>query len=177
MKAPEQPRRGRARTVALLLGTGAAIIAIDQVTKALVVSHLSEGESRRVIGGVLAWTLQRNPGSAFGLFQRFPVVFTILATVIALVILVGAARVRDRLVAFALGLVLGGAIGNLVDRIVRPPGVFRGRVIDFIDFHVWPVFNVADSAVVIGAILLLIASYRGERRAREHQKDSEHAAA
>ena len=127
-------------------------------------------ESRRVIGGVLAWTLQRNPGSAFGLFRHFPVVFTILAALIAFVIIVRAPRVHDRLTGVALGLVLGGALGNLVDRIARPPGVFRGRVIDFIDFHWWPVFNVADSAVVIGALLLLIASYRAERRAKERER-------
>ena len=162
---------GRSRRVAVLLFIAAAVIvAIDQITKAVVVSHLREGESRRVLGGVLSWTYQRNPGSAFGLFQHIPVAFTILAAVIAVVIVVRAPRVHDRLVAFALGLVLGGALGNLADRIVRPPGVFRGRVIDFIDFHWWPVFNIADSAVVVGAALLLIASFRSERRAKAHER-------
>ena len=146
------------------------VVAIDQVTKAVVVSNLREGESVRAIGGVLAWTFQRNPGSAFGLFRHFPVVFTILAFAIALVIVVRAPRVRDTLTSVALGLVLGGAVGNLVDRMARPPGVFRGRVIDFIDFHWWPVFNVADSAVVIGAALLLIASYRAERRSKDRER-------
>ena len=160
----------RRRVASLLFVTAAVIVAIDQVTKALVVSNMREGESRRVIGGVLAWTLQRNPGSAFGLFRHFPVVFTILAALIALVIVVRAPRVHDRLTGVALGLVLGGALGNLVDRIARPPGVFRGRVIDFIDFHWWPVFNVADAAVVIGALLLLMASYRAERRAKERER-------
>jgi signal peptidase II len=162
---------GRPRRVAVLLFiTAAVIVVIDQVTKAVVVSNLREGESRRVIGGVLSWTYQRNPGSAFGLFQHIPVLFTILAAAIAVVIIVRAPRVHDHLTRFALGLVLGGAIGNLVDRIVRPPGVFRGRVIDFIDFHWWPVFNIADSAVVIGAVLLLIASFRNERRAKAHER-------
>jgi len=158
------------RVTVLLFVTAVVVVAIDQVTKALVVSQLREGESRRVIGGVLSWTYQRNPGSAFGLFQHIPVLFTILAAAIALVIVVRAPRVHDRLTAFALGLVLGGAIGNLVDRIARPPGVFRGRVIDFVDFHWWPVFNLADSAVVIGAVLLLIASFRNERRAKAHER-------
>src|SRR5256885_13096699 len=158
------------RTALILFAVAAVVVAIDQVTKALVVSNLREGESRRVIGGVLAWTLQRNPGSAFGLFRHFPVVFTVLAALIALVIVVRAPRVHDRLTGVALGLVLGGALGNLVDRIARPPGVFRGRVIDFIDFHWWPVFNVADAAVVIGALLLLMASYRAERRAKERER-------
>jgi signal peptidase II len=160
----------RRRVTVLLFGAAALVVAVDQVTKALIVgSYLREGESRRVIGGVLSWTYQRNPGSAFGLFQHIPVLFTILAAAIAIVIVVRAPRVHDRLTAFALGLVLGGALGNLVDRIGRPPGVFRGRVIDFIDFHWWPVFNLADSAVVIGAALLLIASFRSERRTKERE--------
>jgi len=162
---------GRSRRVAVLLFiTAAVIVAVDQVTKAIVVSHLREGESRRVVGSVLSWTYQRNPGSAFGLFRHVPVLFTVLAAVIAVVIIVRSPQVRDKLVAFALGLVLGGALGNLVDRIARPPGVFRGRVIDFVDLHWWPVFNVADSAVVIGAVLLLIASFRNERRTKEHER-------
>jgi signal peptidase II len=166
---PSRPRR----TAVILFAVAAVVVAVDQVTKALIVSSLREGESRHVIGGALSWTLQRNPGSAFGLFRHLPVLFTVLAASIALAIVVRAPRVRDRLTSVALGLVLGGAVGNLVDRIARPPGVFRGRVIDFIDFHWWPVFNLADSAVVIGALLLLISSYRTERRA----KASERAAA
>ena len=158
------------RIAFLLFGVAAVVVAIDQLTKALVVSNIREGESRHVIGGVLSWTLQRNPGSAFGLFRHFPVVFTVLAALITLAIVVRGPRARDRLTAVALGLVLGGALGNLVDRIARPPGAFRGRVIDFIDFHRWPVFNLADSAVVIGAALLLIASYRTERRAKARER-------
>ena len=158
------------RAALVLFAVAALVVAIDQVTKALVVSNLREGESRRVIGGVLSWTLQRNPGSAFGLFRHLPVLFTVLAALIALAIVVRAPRVHNRLTGVALGLVLGGALGNLVDRIARPPGAFRGRVIDFIDLHWWPVFNVADSAVVIGAVLLLISSYRAERRAKARER-------
>lgn len=154
----------------VLFAVAVVIVAVDQVSKALVVSNLREGESRRVIGGVLSWTLQRNPGSAFGLFRHFPVVFTVLAALIALAIVVRASHVQDRLTGVALGLVLGGALGNLLDRIARPPGVFRGRVVDFIDFHWWPVFNVADSAVVIGAVLLLISSYRADRRVKARER-------
>ena len=156
-------------TVVLLLVTAAIIIAVDQATKAIAVARLS-ARSVPAIDGILHWTLQRNPGSAFGLFQRLPVLFTILALAIAVAILVNIRRVRDSFTAVALGLVLGGALGNLVDRLARAPGVFRGRVIDFIDFRVWPVFNVADSAVVIGAFLLIIASYRAERRVKAREQ-------
>ena len=156
----------RTRHLWSLLIVAAAVIAIDQGTKAIVASKLAEGESIRALGGVLHWTFQRNPGSAFGLFRHFPVAFTIIAAVIAVAILAGSSRIRDRFTAVSLGLVLGGAVGNLVDRVARPPGVFRGHVIDFIDFRVWPVFNIADSAVVIGVILLLVASWRVERQVK-----------
>ena len=116
-----------------------------------------------MVDGVLHWTLQRNPGAAFGIFRRAPALFTVLAIVIAAAIIVAAPRVRDRLHALAFGLVLGGALGNLADRLFRSPGPFRGRVIDFIDFRVWPTFNLADAAVVIGALLLAFASFRSDR--------------
>jgi signal peptidase II len=167
----ERPRSSSPRFAAwLLFGVAAVVVALDQGTKAIVVSNLRDGDSRRAIGSVLSWTLQRNPGSAFGLFRHLPVLFTVLAAVIAIAIVASAPRVRDRLTAAGLGFVLGGALGNLVDRVARAPGGFRGKVVDFIDFHWWPVFNLADSAVVIGAVLLLIASYRSERRARSDRE-------
>ena len=148
----------------ILALTAGATLAADQITKAVALAALDDGESVRFIDGVLHWTLQRNPGAAFGIFQRAPVVFTVLAITIVVVIVAAAPRVRDALNAVALGLVLGGALGNLGDRLFRPPGPFRGRVIDFIDFRVWPTFNLADSAVVVGAALLAIASFRADRR-------------
>lgn len=152
------------RSAAALLGTGAVVVLLDQATKAIAVRMLHPGRSVEVIGGVLSWTLQRNPGAAFGLFQRLPVLFTILAFAISVGIVATVRRERDMPTTLALGLVLGGALGNLTDRLFRPPGPFRGHVIDFIDLRVWPTFNVADIAVVLGAILLAIASIRAERR-------------
>jgi signal peptidase II len=149
------------RTLALTAGV---VVAVDQITKAIVLAAMRDGESIRVLDGVLHWTLQRNPGAAFGLFRRAPVLFTVVAIVIAVVIVASAPRARDTLNALALGLVLGGALGNLTDRLFRAPGPFRGRVIDFIDFRVWPTFNLADAAVVTGAALLAIASFRADRR-------------
>ena len=155
-----------ARAYGPLLSIAAAVVALDQVTKAIVLATLEPGRTQPVIDGVLHWTLQRNPGAAFGLFQGIPWAFTVLATAIAVAIVAGAGRIPDRFHAAALGLVLGGAVGNLVDRVARPPGFPRGHVIDFIDLRVWPVFNVADSAVVVGAALLVIASWRAERAER-----------
>lgn len=148
----------------MLLAVAAVAVALDQATKALALASLDPGESVPVIDGVLHWTLQFNPGAAFGLFRRFPVVFTVLAAAIAVAILSNLRKVSDRTTAIALGLVLGGAVGNLVDRIARRPGLFRGHVVDFIDFRVWPVFNLADTAVVTGAGLLVLGSWLGERR-------------
>lgn len=150
----------------LLLGVAAVVLVLDQATKALAVARLEAGESLRALDGVVYWTLQRNPGSAFGLFRRLPVAFTVLAFAISIAILAGARRIRDRGNALAFGFVLGGAVGNLVDRLARAPGPFRGRVVDFIDLRVWPVFNLADSGIVVGAALLVIVSWRQDRRAK-----------
>lgn len=155
------------RTRALALFVPAMIVvALDQVTKAVALASLEAGETTPVIDGVLHWTLQRNPGAAFGIAPRFPLVFTILAAGISAAIIVSLKRMPDRAHVLTFGLVLGGAVGNLIDRIVRPPGVFRGHVIDFIDLRVWPVFNIADSAVVVGVLVLLIVSWRAERAAK-----------
>lgn len=153
------------RATGLLFALAAAWVAVDQATKALALARLEHGESVPVIDGVLHWTLQRNPGAAFSLFTGVPWLFTVLASIISIVIIVRAPRVVGRMNGVALGLVLGGALGNLIDRIARPPALFRGHVIDFIDLRVWPVFNLADSGIVVGAILLVIASWREERRA------------
>ncbi len=143
--------------------TAAVWIAVDQITKAIAVARLTPGEPVHALDGIVYWTLQRNPGAAFSFLTSVPWLFTILAFAISIGIVVYSPRVQGRLNAFALGLVLGGAVGNLVDRVARAPGPFRGHVIDFIDFRVWPVFNVADSGVVVGAILLVVASIIEER--------------
>ncbi|MHB8511234.1 MAG: signal peptidase II [Actinomycetota bacterium] len=147
--------------------TAASALAIDQITKAVAVATLRPHESIPFIGRFWHWTLEHNPGAAFSLFTNVPVLFTILAIAISVAIVWYSFRVPSFLYAIALGLVLGGALGNLTDRIVRSPGVFRGSVIDFIDWRVWPTFNVADACVVCGAALLFIASFRADREAKK----------
>ncbi|MBI2238155.1 MAG: signal peptidase II, partial [Actinobacteria bacterium] len=95
----------------------------------------------------------------FGLGGSAPWLFAGATILVSAVIVLASARLSRPLVAVALGLVLGGALGNLTDRISRGPGL-SGRVVDFIDLHVWPVFNLADSAIVVGALLLLLAGAR-----------------
>jgi signal peptidase II len=155
-----------AKARGLLYLTAIAGFVADQVTKVVAVSKLHEGVSVPFIDHFWYWTLQRNPGAAFSLFQRAPVVFTVLAIAIAVAIVAYSPRVADRWTGLALGLVLAGALGNLADRIIRPPGPFRGHVIDFVDWRVWPTFNVADACVVVGALLLLIGSIRADRAAK-----------
>lgn len=133
------------------------MVALDQLTKHLVLSELSDGSVVTVIDGVLTFRLTHNAGGAFGIGQDLPGLFLAGSLITLVVVMVLARRIQDRSWAIPLGLVLGGGIGNLVDRIFRDTG---GRVIDFIDLQVWPLFNVADSAIMIGVIVLFILSFR-----------------
>jgi signal peptidase II len=126
------------------------IAVIDQITKAIVRSVMPIGESLPLIPGVLYLTHIANSGAAFGILQNNRVIFFIAAAVvISLIFYFQRSLGKDnRAMNFCLGLVMGGAIGNLIDRVII------GAVTDFIDFRFWPVFNVADSAIVVGAIFL-----------------------
>jgi signal peptidase II len=162
-REPEPPRRRRTR---LLLSVAAAVLAVDVVTKVVVVATIAPGESIRILGGFLYLTDLRNVGAAFSFAQGATILFSVIAVAVAAVIVRTARRLRSKAWATALGLVLGGALGNLADRIFRAPGVFRGGVVDFLsllspDGHVWPVFNVADSAIVCGGILGALLAVRG----------------
>ena len=150
-----------ARRAPLLFVVAAATLAIDQASKALVVARLEGRPPIRVIPGMLWLNYTTNSGGAFGLGRSAPWIFAGATIAVSAVIVVAALRPMTRTTAVALGLILGGAIGNLADRALNGPGL-RGEVTDFIDVRVWPVFNVADSAIVIGAILLAIASSRHE---------------
>ncbi len=108
-----------------------------------------------------------NPGGAFGLFGSVPALFVAISVLVVLVVLIASRNLPSTAAAVGLGLVFGGALGNLTDRVVRGPG-FSGEVVDFIDFHVWPVFNLADSALVVGAGVLLVSGIRRDRAARRH---------
>jgi signal peptidase II len=145
----------------LVFAVAAAALVLDQLTKAWVESALAGRPPIRVIPGVLSLTYTTNSGGAFGLGRSAPWLFAGATIAVSTAIVVASTRPTTRLTAFALGLVLGGALGNLADRALNGPAL-RGGVTDFIDLHVWPVFNVADSAVVIGAILLALSSL-GER--------------
>ena len=132
------------------------MIGVDQLTKQLALDRLADGPVH-VIDGALSWNLSYNSGGAFGLLQGFPEFFLVATIVVAGLILIWARSIEGTRHVLPLGLVLGGGLGNVFDRVVRDTG---GRVVDFIDLHVWPVFNVADSAIVVGVLTLLIVTAR-----------------
>lgn len=154
------------RRLPVFAGVATVVLALDVVSKALVVSHLTDRTPLRVLGGVLYLQETRNSGAAFSLGTGFTAVLTLIAIVIVVVILRVARRLRSTAWAVALALVLGGALGNLVDRLFRAPGVGRGHVVDWIsafgpDGAKWPIFNLADSSIVGGVVLLGLLTLRG----------------
>lgn len=150
-----------ARLAAILYGVAAVAYALDRFTKAWAEASLADRPPIEVVPGVLHLTYTTNSGGAFGLGQSAPWLFAGATIVVVGIIVVVSTRLTLTLTAVALGLVLGGALGNLTDRAVRGPSL-SGRVVDFIDMRVWPVFNIADSAVLIGAVLLALSSFRRE---------------
>jgi signal peptidase II len=145
------------RLAVLLYGVAALAYALDRVTKLWAESALAGRPPIRVIPGVLHLTYTTNPGGTFGFGGNWPWLFAAATVIIVAVIVAVSWRLPHRLVAVALGLVLGGALGNLTDRALGGPGL-TGEVTDFIDLRVWPVFNLADSAIVVGAVLLAASS-------------------
>jgi signal peptidase II len=140
---------------AWLVAAVGAIVAVDQLTKAWAVSALADGPIH-VFGDTVKLELARNSGSAFSRFQGYTPVLAILAIVITIFIARAVRHASDRWVIIGLVLVLGGALGNLTDRFARAPGFLHGYVVDFVAVGWWPLFNVADSCVTVGAIVLVV---------------------
>jgi signal peptidase II len=155
---PARPPR-RARRVLVFAAVAALVLALDVVSKIIVVAELPEGHRAvRILGGAIYLDQTRNSGAAFSLGTGFTAILTAVAIAVVVFIVRTAGRMRSTGWAIALGLVLGGALGNLADRIFRDPGVLRGHVVDWISAfgpygEHWPIFNLADSAIVCGAIL------------------------
>lgn len=152
----------RARSITLALyATAAVVYALDRVTKLWVEAALAGRPPIEIVPGVLSFNYTTNSGGAFGLGRSAPWVFAGATVLVSAVIVFVSFRLDRRPLALALGLILGGALGNLTDRILNGPGL-SGSVIDFIDLQVWPVFNLADASIVVGAILLAMSSARRE---------------
>ncbi len=148
----------RARELALwLFATAATAYLLDRGTKLWVERTLAGRPPVRLVPGILSLNYTTNSGGAFGLGRSAPWLFAAASILVSLAIVVASFRQTRWPVAIALGLILGGALGNLTDRAVNGDGL-TGHVVDFIDFRVWPVFNLADSAIVAGALLLALST-------------------
>jgi signal peptidase II len=149
--------------MAVLAAVAAFVLAADIATKAIVVAHLRPDQPVHLLGNVLTLWLTRNPGAAFSVGTGETIVFTVIAFGVVVYIARTARRLYSVGWAIALGLLLGGAMGNLGDRIFRAPGLFRGYVVDWIGVvpRYYPIFNLADSAIVCGGILTVILALRG----------------
>jgi signal peptidase II len=156
---PERVARRSAVLTVLLIAAG--VVFLDQVTKAWAVANLMGKPAQEVLGQWLQWSYATNSGAAFSFGSGNAWAFTAIAASVIVVILYFTAKVTNRWWAIAMGLILGGGMGNFIDRLIREPGVGQGHVVDFIAVPNWPVFNVADMAVVGGALLAVVLSLRG----------------
>jgi signal peptidase II len=160
---PAAPPRPTVRLLALI---AVAVLAADILIKIAAVAQLEGREPVELFGGLVFLQLVRNPGAAFSLATGYTWVLSLVALVVVVVIMRIARKLRSTGWAVALGLVLGGAVGNLVDRIFRAPGPLHGHVVDMVslfapDGRVWPVFNLADSSIVSGGVLLVVLALLG----------------
>lgn len=153
--------------VRLLATLALTIVALDLATKILVVATLSEttppAEQPRILGGLVYFSLIRNPGAAFSMATGMTWILALIAIGVVIYIIRIAPKLKSTWWAVCLGLVLGGAIGNLIDRIFRSPGFLQGHVVDFVSVfgpnaQYFPVFNVADSAITVGGIVLVFTA-------------------
>ena len=152
--ADRQRAEGRTRpglATAIVVG----VVALDLITKIWAVDELADGPVD-LVGDDIGFHLARNSGGAFSLFQGFTPLLAIVAGVVAYFLVRTVRRTHDTLLVVALSLVLGGALGNLIDRVFRSPGFLRGAVVDFVHVGSFPTFNVADASITIGAGLVII---------------------
>lgn len=149
------------RRLRMLLSIAAVVLLLDIASKVVAVRYLTPGQPVSIVGDTVTWTLVRNSGAAFSMATGYTWVLTLVAVGVVIGILWMGPRLVSPWWALGLGMILGGALGNLVDRFFRSPGPFRGHVIDFLSIGWWPVFNLADPAVVGGAILLVVLSFLG----------------
>ncbi|MFC7330232.1 signal peptidase II [Marinactinospora rubrisoli] len=161
----------------LLFIVAPVVFAADYITKEIALAAFSRQDPVQLFGGLLQFTLIFNPGAAFSIGAGMTWVLTLVALGVVLYILRVARKLRSVGWAIALGLILGGACGNLADRFFRPPAPLHGWVVDWIQVPYWPVFNIADSCIVTGGVLVVILAFRGINPDGTREPDRETAAA
>jgi signal peptidase II len=147
--------------LALVLGVAAAVVLADLVTKIIVVARLENHEPIELLGGFLTLDVTRNSGAAFSIGTGYTFVFPIIAIVVMVVVVRQARKLTSTAWAITLGALLGGALGNVVCRVFREPGVLRGHVVDWIELPHYPVFNLADSAITLAGISIVVLTVMG----------------
>jgi signal peptidase II len=165
----DAPKGFSRRAVLWLGGIAAFVLALDALTKEIATKTLDPDEPVKLLGGALYLSLTRNAGAAFSLFRDFTMIFPIIALGVAIWIGFMARTLRSVPWAVSLGLILGGALGNLTDRIFRAPGPFQGHVVDFFSLfdphgQAFPIFNVADMSLTFGVILAVLLEVLGRQR-------------
>lgn len=157
------PGRPLRRRVSTLIWVALVVFVLDVTTKLVVVATLSDHAPIRLLGGAVVLEVTRNGGAAFSIGTGATVIFAVVAIAVIVVILRSARRLYSTGWAVVLGLLLGGATGNLLDRLARSPGVLRGRVVDWIRVPHFAVFNLADSAITIGGVLAVLLALVGRQ--------------
>ena len=158
---PTTPLTSRRPLFVALVSAALVVYIADQLTKAWASATLEPGQPRHLVGSVLQLNLTRNSGAAFSIATGSTWILTLIASAVVIFILFTARRLGSRGWAMALGLLLGGSLGNLTDRMLRYPGPGRGHVVDFVQLPNFPIFNVGDSAIVSAAILIALLAFRG----------------
>jgi signal peptidase II len=160
---PQQaPPRLSGRALLLLIAVAVVVYALDQLAKAWVVANLTPYQAVPVLGNVLQFVFVRNPGAAFSLASGSTWVFSLIAVAVTVFIVWFARRIRSLGWAVLFGMLLGGTLGNLTDRLLREPGFGVGHVVDFLSVWMFPaIFNLADVAIVSSMGLFLILTLRG----------------
>jgi signal peptidase II len=150
------------RSLRTPLAIAAVVVIVDQLTKRWALDELSDGNIDLI--GSLRFNLAFNKGMAFSQGTGLGPVIGVIALLVVVALLVSIGRSTSRVYPLAVGLIIGGAVGNLLDRLFRAPGWLRGGVVDFIDVQWWPIFNVADIGVTLGGVLLLLSTLRPDRQ-------------
>ena len=157
--------RPSAKRLLVVYGIAALVIGLDQLIKWVVIQRLAGRPPLRLIGDFVELRYTTNSGGAFSLFSGAPVFFALTAILVIGGLVYASSRTRGLPIAVALGLLLGGAVGNVLDRLLRGDHPLRGEVVDFVKIGPWPLFNLADSCIVVGGILLALLLGRPDRSA------------
>ena len=149
------------KPLGVFIASALVVVVADQASKLLALSRLTEGEYVPLIGDILGFRLVFNPGAALGTAAGYTILLSLVAVAVVATPIFIAGRLKDRWWALGLGLFLGGAVGNLIDRLFREPSFLRGHVVDFIDYNGFFVGNIADIALTVAAIIVVVRSWQG----------------